>query len=398
VFSFPGSILSLYLSHDNRALLLLCAVPQVASSASTFCVPHSWQPHRIKWVPRNPISNCLTRLPGQYTYVMRRLAAILIFLAAFIAIAQSAASAQAAATIPPQSPNLPQWQIDAGTHAEFDVASIRPAPPDAPPHEGYEILNNPLLNPYAEDAPPRGLISANASPVNYIIFAYKIYDYSQMHTLSSHLPAWARTDDYVIEARAVGSPTRDQVRLMMQSLLADRFHLALHIESRPQPVYALLLDKPGTLGPQLQIHPANAPCPVPSTDSSDSQKTQATKSAASAVPPPICGMSTWRVGSQRHIRMIDVNMEQIAGLLDGVGALLGNMGQRTLVDKTGLTGRFDLNLEFLPEQIDSSSADPDAFGPSAIAALKSQLGLRLVKQTAPVNVYIVDHIERPSEN
>jgi uncharacterized protein (TIGR03435 family) len=96
--------------------------------------------------------------------------------------------------------------------------------------------------------------------------------------------------------------------------------------------------------------------------------------------------------------MIDVNMEQIAGLLDGVGTLLGGMGQRTLVDRTGLTGRFDLNLEFLPEQIDSSSSDPDAFGPSAIAALKSQLGLRLVKQTAPVNIYIVDRIERPTPN
>ena len=331
---------------------------------------------------------------------MHRLAAILIFLAAFIALAQSAASAQSAATIPPQSPNLPQWQIDAGTHAEFDVASVRPAPPDAPPHDGYEILNNPLLNPYAEDAPPKGLVSANASVVNYIIFAYKIYDVNQMHQLSQHLPAWARSDDYVIEARAVGSPTRDQTRLMMQSLLADRFHLALHIETRPLPVYALVLDKPGKPGPQLQPHPANTPCPVPSTDSSDSSKTQATRSAASTVPPPICGMTTWRVGPLRHIRMIDVNMEQIAGLLDGVGTILGDMGQRTLVDQTGLTGRFDLNIEFLPERIGSSSSstDADAFGPSVTAALKSQLGLRLVKQTAPVNIYVVDHIERPSEN
>jgi uncharacterized protein (TIGR03435 family) len=331
---------------------------------------------------------------------MHRHAAILPFLAAFIALAQFAASAQSAATIPPQSPNLPQWQIDAGTHAEFDVASIRPAAPDTPPHEGYEILNNPLLNPYAEDAPPRGLISANAAVVNYIIFAYKIYDVSQMHRLSEHLPAWARTDDYVIEARAVGPPTRDQTRLMMQSLLADRFHLVLHIETRQLPVYALVLDKPGKPGPQLQPHPANTPCPVLSTDSSDSSKTQATRSAASNVPPPICGMTTWRVGPLRHIRMIDVNMEQIAGLLDGVGTILGDMGQRTLVDQTGLNGRFDLNIEFLPERIGSSSSstDADAFGPSVTAALKSQLGLRLVKQTAPVNIYVVDHIERPSEN
>ncbi|MGD0887805.1 MAG: TIGR03435 family protein [Acidobacteriaceae bacterium] len=328
---------------------------------------------------------------------MHRRAAILNFLVAFIALAQSAASAQSAVTLPPQSPNLPQWQIDAGSHAEFDVASIRPAPPDAPPHDGYEILNNPLLNPYAEDAPPRGLISANASVVNYIIFAYKIYDVNQMHQLSEHLPAWARSDDYVIEARAVGSPTRDQTRLMMQSLLAERFHLALHIETRPLPVYALVLDKPGKPGPQLQPHPANTPCPVPSPDSPDSPPA---KPALNSPPPPICGMTTWRVGPLRHIRMINVTMEQIAGLLDGVGTILGDMGQRTLVDQTDLTGRFDLNIEFLPERIGSPSfsTEADSFGPSVTAALKSQLGLRLVKQTAPVNIYVVDHIERPSEN
>jgi uncharacterized protein (TIGR03435 family) len=315
------------------------------------------------------------------------LAAALIFLAAPVALAQTAAS--------PQSPNLPQWQIDAGSHAEFDVASVRPTPPDAPPHDGYEIINNPLLNPYAEDAPPKGLVSANAAVVNYIIFAYKIYDVTQMHQLSQHLPAWARTDDYVIEARAIGSPTRDQTRLMMQSLLADRFHLALHVESHPLPVYALLLDKPGKPGPQLQPHPANTPCPVPSPDSPNSPPA---KPAPNSPPPPICGMSTWRVGSLRHIRMINVTMEQIAGLLDGAVTILGDMGQRTLVDQTGFTGRYDLNLEFLPERIGSSSSDADAFGPSVVEALKSQLGLRLVKQTAPVNVYVVDHIERPSPN
>jgi uncharacterized protein (TIGR03435 family) len=315
-------------------------------------------------------------------------AAALIFLAAPPARAQTATS--------PQSPDLPQWQIDAGTHAEFDVASVRPAPPDAP-HRGYEIIINPLLNPYAEDAPPKGLVSANAAVVNYIIFAYKIYDVNQMHQLSQHLPAWARSDDYVIEARAVGSPTRDQTRLMMQSLLADRFHLALHIESRPLPVYALLLDKPGKPGPQLQPHPADVPCPVPSSDSPDAPSA---KPAPNSPPPPICGMSTWRVGPLVHLRMLNVTMEQIAGLLDGVGIILGDMGQRTLVDQTGLSGRFDLNLEFLPEQMDASrsSSDSDDFGPSVTAAFKSQLGLRLLKQTAPVNVYVVDHIERPSDN
>jgi uncharacterized protein (TIGR03435 family) len=312
---------------------------------------------------------------------------------ALIAFAAPMAPAQATA---PQTAKPPQWQIDAGTHAEFDVASVRLAPPNAAPHDPYEILANPLLNPYAEDAPPKGLLTANAAVGNYIIFAYKIFDVTQMHQLSEHLPGWARTEDYVIEARAEGAPTRDQIRLMMQSLLADRFHLALHIESRPLPVYALVLAQPGATGPQLKLHPADTPCPVPSNDATDAVPA---KPAANAVPPPVCGMTTWRVGNQRHIRMINVTMEQIAGLLDGVGTLLGDMGQRTLVDQTGLTGRYDFDLEFLPERIGaSSSTDSDAFGPSVVEALKNQLGLRLVKQTAPVNVYVADRIERPSEN
>jgi len=312
-----------------------------------------------------------------------KLAVALLVLATPIAFAQSPA---------PQY-KLPDWQIAAGTHAEFDVASIRPVPPDAPPHDGYDLLNNPLLNPYAEDAPPKGLLTASASTVNYIIFAYKIFDVSQMRTLSAQLPAWARTDAYIINARADGSPTRDQIRLMMQSLLADRFHLALHTETRQLAVNALVLEKPSTPGPQLQPHPANVPCSVAADDP------PATKSPANATPAPICGLSHWRVNGLMHLRMLNVTMPQIASLLSGAGILLGEMSQRPLIDQTGLTGRFDLNLEFLPERNGpSSSSDSDVAGPTVIAALKSQLGLKLVKQSAPIDTLVVDHIEKPSAN
>jgi uncharacterized protein (TIGR03435 family) len=78
------------------------------------------------------------------------------------------------------------------------------------------------------------------------------------------------------------------------------------------------------------------------------------------------------------------------------------MDQRPVLDQTGLTGRFDFNLEFLPESKGprAPNADdiPEAPGPTFTEALKNQLGLKLVKQTGPVDTFVIEHVERPSEN
>ena len=165
----------------------------------------------------------------------------------------------------------------------------------------------------------------------YIIFAYKIVDASQIPSLANQLPQWAKTEEFDIQARAENhNPTKDQMRLMMQSLLADRFKLALHTETRQLPVYALVLDKPGMPGPQLRPHPDDVPC------------TGADKPAPASIvsePPSFCGaVQAWAVNNQRHFRMVDVTMGQIAAFLAVMGGGQGGLDQRPVLDQTGLPG------------------------------------------------------------
>jgi uncharacterized protein (TIGR03435 family) len=264
---------------------------------------------------------------------------------------------------------------------EFEVASVRLSPPDASTR-GTDFLT-PL------DAPPPrgGSFSANARLFNYIGFAYKILDTSQYRPLMAHLPKWAQTEQFDIEARAEGNPTTDQLRLMMQSLLEDRFKLAIHTEIRQRPVYAMVLDKPGELGPQLQRHPDNIPC----ADRPDAPRN------SDSVPPPYCGTDGWLVGGRLHDRMINVTMEEIVTLIGGSAGFVGGREHLPVLDQTGLSGKFDLNLEFVKDSV-GPGTDSDVWGPTFTAALKNQLGLKLVKQTGPVRVFVIDHVERPSEN
>jgi uncharacterized protein (TIGR03435 family) len=288
-----------------------------------------------------------------------------------------------------QSPYIPQWQRAAGGKMSFEVASVRQS------KRGAELSNNGELD-FSDAFPPTGgLLTTTSSLVEYIIFAYKIVDASQIPSLVNQLPNWAQTDEFDIRARAENhNPTKDQMRLMMQSLLADRFKLAIHIETRQLPVYALVLDKPGKPGPQLQPHPDDVPCTGPD---------KPTPTVAGSEPPSFCGAVTaWPVNNQRHFRMMDVTMEQIAAFFAVMGDDQGHLDHRPMLDQTGLSGRFDFNIEFLPESNGSRSpsadAMPEAPGPTFAEALKNQLGLKLVKQTGPVDVFVIEHVERPSDN
>src|SRR5579863_2260586 len=147
------------------------------------------------------------------------------------------------------------WQTSAGGKMSFDVASVKPSkgafvPPDFPLDfgDGYRATG--------------GYFKADFPLWTYIQFAYKILPgEEQNRETQAHLPGWARTDRYTIDARAPSAnPTKDQMRLMMQSLLAERFHLAAHFETREQPVLALTLAKPGKVGPKLRPHGDGPSC------------------------------------------------------------------------------------------------------------------------------------------
>src|SRR5579872_634972 len=158
--------------------------------------------------------------------------------------------AQASAGQPP----TPQWQIDAGGEKAFDVVSVKQNTCGPP----CPVDGNMPTNPGNVMPPNGGLFRVTNCWLNSLIaFAFKIYP---NQSVASQLPNWAKTYRFDIEARAESNPTKDQMRLMAQSLLADRFKLAVHHETRQLPVYALVLDKPRKLGPQLQQHPDDSSC------------------------------------------------------------------------------------------------------------------------------------------
>jgi uncharacterized protein (TIGR03435 family) len=152
-----------------------------------------------------------------------------------------------------QTQKVPQWQTAAGGKMSFEVASVRQDPSGKFMTPPYSIDSD---DDYSSTG---GLFTADAPLTTYISFAYKL---DQMHSMLSRLPKWASTEHFEIRARAAGNPTKDQVRLMMQSLLADRFKLAIHFETRELPVLALTLLKPGKLGLKLRPHAEGPACNV----------------------------------------------------------------------------------------------------------------------------------------
>jgi uncharacterized protein (TIGR03435 family) len=277
----------------------------------------------------------------------------------------------------------------AGDKLAFDVASVKPNT------SGGESNSNFPLGPGDVYAPNGGYFSATGFSLgSYIAFAYKVTPY-QMQSLLSQLPGWASTDRYDIQARVKGNPSKDQMRLMMRSLLADRFKLGVHTETQQVPVYAVLLAKPGTTGPQLQPHLDGAPCSTTLPSASD----PAPQSNVAGKFPALCGgifnMPPSAPGRERAGAR-NVPMGMIASALTA----MGNLG-RPVLDQTGIGGTFDFSFEWTPDPDavpPGVDFQPDPSGPSFQGALKEQLGLKLESQKGPTDVIVVDHVERPSAN
>jgi uncharacterized protein (TIGR03435 family) len=261
----------------------------------------------------------------------------------------------------------------------FDVASVKRSTNDEDTYTNF---------PFDGDAysPGGGLLSAtNLSLGAYIRFAYKL-PIDQYERLNAELPKWAFTEFFDVQAQAAGNPTKDQMRLMMQSLLADRFELVVRYETRQIPVFALMLEKPGKTGPQLQPHPDTMACADPKAG---------TPKYLEEVPP-ICGVllrSREVPTGEVRLGMRKVSVEALASLLGTVGRL-----GRPVLNQTGLSGTFDFTMEWEPEPQPGSDLQADPSAPTFLEALKDQLGLKLDSTTGPVSIFVIDHIEQPSPN
>jgi uncharacterized protein (TIGR03435 family) len=185
-------------------------------------------------------------------------------------------------------------------------------------------------------------------------------------------PDWILSDKYSIDAIAPNpaSTTEGELKLMMQSMLADRFKLKIHTETRALSGYALLVTKNGPkLGPATSDDPKQSGMPG------------------------------------RPGQITSINMP-ISSLADGISS---NLGQ-PVVDETGLTGRFNYTLVWTPGQADvllSRYPPPpevqrewaiDPNGPPIFTAIQEQLGLRLEARKVPTEVLVIDSVQKPSEN
>ena len=240
---------------------------------------------------------------------------------------------------------------------------------------------------------PGGRIVVTNQPLRrLIIFAYSL----QPQQLAGG-PSWLDSDRFDITAQAEGniSPTPPggppgPAQLMMQRLLAERFGLVVHTESRELPVYALTVARSdGRLGPRIK--PADRDCLALMTQAPGGVPVQAPRLPDGR---PGCGIT--RDGTGR-VMAGGTTMTMLA-----ISMLTGPAG-RLVVDRTGLSGAYDFDFEFAADPAPGAAPAPDAATavgdrPVLFTALEEQLGLKLQPTRAPIDVTVIDRVTPPTEN
>jgi bla regulator protein BlaR1 len=267
-------------------------------------------------------------------------------------------------------------QETTGPAPVYEVASIKP-----------DKSGNDMIRMMAR---PDGFTGTNITLQMLIRNAYGVED-NQI----SGAPSWLNSEKYDIEAKMDSSVAdelrkldEDQRRLerrrMLQALLADRFKLTLHRETKELPVYSLVIAKNG---PKLQEAKAD-----------------------DTYPNGIKGFD-----GRGTAGMMRMGRGELTGQGLPMGSLVRLLTQqlgRTVLDKTGLTGKYDFTLKWTPDESEApmlkgagdgkqgtgSTPTPESSGPSVFTALQEQLGLKLESQKGPVEILVIDHAEKPSEN
>jgi uncharacterized protein (TIGR03435 family) len=201
-------------------------------------------------------------------------------------------------------------------------------------------------------------------------------------------PDWINTERWDIVAKAPENAPPDQLLVMLQNLLLDRFKLVVRREMRDTPIYALVLARPGGgLGPQARV------------SSTDCAAMYAAARAGGPPPPPRPADGGPRCG----IRMINGRMTTNSTMMADVARNLSAVAGRSVVDKTGLTGTYDLDLTWMPEGPPPGPGGealppPPADAPSLFTAIQEQLGLKLDAQRGPVDTLVIESAQRPVED
>lgn len=199
-------------------------------------------------------------------------------------------------------------------------------------------------------------------------------------------PEWVSSAFFDIDARADRQPTVDERRAYYRGLLEERFRLKAHVEQREMDVYALVLaNTDGRLGPGLRRSTVNC----------DAVIAENRKRAEAGEPPqppapgarPVCGS----IGGS-------ISLTAGAAELASLVAMISTGLDRPVLDRTGLTGRFDIDFRSAPMRVGVAPPPSIADRPSVFAAVQEQLGLKLESTRAPIPVLVIDHIEMPGDN
>jgi len=283
----------------------------------------------------------------------------------------------------------PVWGQVAAKVPEFDAVSIKPFQPDS---------DRMMIRMQMK---PDGYSASGTSVRMLIQYAYDLKSQDQISGAGAvgdkRFNIEAKMDADTVAALAKLSPEErtGQQRLMMQALLADRFKMKAHRESKELPIFELVVAKGG---PKLKETDPNAP-PMSPPAPPDGMGPPEGMRPQEGAPKVKAGMMMMTPGGIKAQGVPVVNLANV----------LTMQLHRQVVDKTGLTGKYDIDLKFGPEdgragmmQGDSAAGAPGPVttdsGPSIFTAIEEQLGLKLESTKGPVETVVVDHLELPSEN
>jgi uncharacterized protein (TIGR03435 family) len=252
---------------------------------------------------------------------------------------------------------------------QFEVSSVKPSAP------GSRTRDNTRGNRFAISGAPLRLL---------LRYAYPKF----LNTQIVNLPGWVDSDLFDVEGKSdsVGNISQTQMPLLVQSLLENRFQLQAHVEMQELPIYELRLGK-------------NEPKIKPSENQTVAAPQPGTSFKPDAPPPGIVAVSKSLSGTIKIVGMA-------IPLSDFVSSLARQVN-RVVLDKTNLTGLFDVRFEFVPEGVSPAPAvagataplgASDPTGPFLLEAVERELGLKLESSKGPVQVLVIDSVSKPTEN
>lgn len=244
----------------------------------------------------------------------------------------------------------------------FEAASLRPLPQDAKPDfTQLDVLD--AAHPATWKAP--SLLTIDLNLFEMIVTAYSISNSGMHDAVMAQLPEWGMAQRFHLTARIPEGATLGKMRLMLQSLLKERFALGAHWDNRTMPV--------------LLLQQASTPT-----------KLQPFKDTCQQQPANCTTDFRWKDGMV-HMTFTGLTMPQIADNLSGLGHYMGGQKRGPVVDDTSLPGQWNATIDFSP-LMGTNETQGDTF----TTALKKQMGLTLKPAERPVPSLVIDHVDHPT--